>query len=129
MWKRKPIDHKLVLVTDDDSDAREALATLLVAAGYSVLEADNGKRALELLMQDGSHFPRVILLDLAMPVMDGYKFLEMRAADPILSHIPVIVISGNSRAAEPLDAVNTFLRKPVDVERLLAVIRAVRPTA
>jgi CheY-like chemotaxis protein len=125
MWKRKPVDHKLVLVVDDDRDVREPLSNLLTMQGYSVLEAENGQKALALL-EGGSHFPRVILLDLAMPVTDGRGFLEVRAAEPILRHIPVIVISGNARPTESLYGIDTYLRKPMNVERLLAVVRRAR---
>jgi CheY-like chemotaxis protein len=123
MWRDRPVDKKLVLVVDDDRDVRESLSNLLAVEGYSVLEAANGQKALELL-DSGSHFPRVILLDLAMPVMDGHRFLELRAAEPILRPIPVVVLSGNSRSVESLNGIDTYLRKPMDVERLLAIIRA-----
>jgi CheY-like chemotaxis protein len=76
MWKGKRVDENLVLVVDDDRDVRESLSNLLTAEGYSVLEVDNGQKALELL-ECGSHLPRVILLDLAMPVIDGRQFLEL----------------------------------------------------
>jgi CheY-like chemotaxis protein len=122
MWKGKPVDEKVVLVVDDDRDVRESLSNLLAAEGYSVLEADNGQNALELL-EGGSHFPRVILLDLAMPVMDGRRFLELRAADTMLHRIPVVVVSGNSPSGEPLDGIEAFLRKPVDAARLLRIVR------
>jgi CheY-like chemotaxis protein len=122
MWKGKPVDEKLVLVVDDDRDVRESLSNLLAVEGYSVLEADNGQNALELL-ECGSHFPRMILLDLAMPVMDGRRFLELRTAEPMLRHIPVVVISGNSQSVQSLDGIDTYFRKPMDVGRLLAIIR------
>src|ERR1700677_1350551 len=93
MWKGKPVDENLVLVVDDYRDVRESLSNLLAVEGYSVLETDNGQIALELL-EGGSHFPRMILLDLAMPVMDGRRFLKLRAEDTMLRRIPVVVVSG-----------------------------------
>jgi CheY-like chemotaxis protein len=67
--------------------------------------------------------PRVILLDLRMPVMDGREFLKLRTQEPRLRRIPVVVISGNSPSGEPLDGIDYFLRKPVDTDRLIKIIR------
>jgi CheY-like chemotaxis protein len=64
----------------------------------------------------------VILLDLVMPVMDGRQFLRLRAEDPALRQIPVVVISGSPRSGEPLDGIDSYMRKPVDVDRLLEAI-------
>ena len=114
-------DEKLVLVVDDDSSARESMAEILDAKGYSVLQAENGQKALDVLKKT-PHFPCLVLLDLAMPVMDGREFLEHRAEDPILRHIPVVVVSGNTRSDEPLEGVVVYLRKPVSVDRLIDVI-------
>src|ERR1700691_3567581 len=111
MWKGKEQNGRLVLLVDDDRSVREALSDLLAVEGYSVLEAENGLTALALL-KSGPHFPFVILLDLVMPVMDGDRFLELRAEDPMLSRIPVVVISGNLPSRE-LDGMDTYLRKPV----------------
>jgi CheY-like chemotaxis protein len=68
------------------------------------------------------HFPCLVVLDLAMPVMDGRGFLKLRAQDPILRDIPVVVVSGNSQSGEPLEGIEAYLRKPVDVDRLIDVI-------
>jgi CheY-like chemotaxis protein len=94
MWKGKEENGRLVLLVDDDRSVRESLSDLLAVEGYSVLEAENGSTALALL-KSAPHYPFVILLDLVMPVMDGDRFLELRAEDPMLSRIPVVVISGN----------------------------------
>jgi CheY-like chemotaxis protein len=93
MWNGKPINQKLVLVVDDDRSMRESLAGLLDVKGYSVLEAENGQKALDVL-EKAPRFPCVILLDLAMPIMDGRGFLKLRARDAILRQIPVVVLSG-----------------------------------
>jgi CheY-like chemotaxis protein len=121
MRNGKPVSEKLVLVVDDDSSVRESLSSLLAAEGYSVMKAENGLDALAEL-KGAPHFPFVILLDLAMPVMDGRRFLQLRAADPMLRRIPVVVISGNPSSGEPLDGIDTYLRKPVEVDRLMKVI-------
>jgi CheY-like chemotaxis protein len=67
------------------------------------------------------HCPCLIVLDLAMPVMDGRGFLKQRALDPILRDIPVVVVSGNV-CEVPLEGIDAYLCKPVKVERLIEVI-------
>jgi CheY-like chemotaxis protein len=110
-----------VLLVDDDPLGRESLSELLDAKGYSVLEAENGQTALEVLKKT-LHFPCLIVLDLAMPVMDGREFLKLRAVNPILREIPVVVVSGNTPSGEPLVGIHAYLRKPVKVDRLIEVI-------
>jgi CheY-like chemotaxis protein len=121
MPNSKLTDEKIVLLVDDDPLGRESLSELLDAKGYSVLEAENGQTALEVLKKT-PHFPCLIVLDLAMPVMDGREFLKLRAVDPILRDIPVVVVSGNMPSGEPLVGIDAYLRKPVKVDRLIEVI-------
>jgi CheY-like chemotaxis protein len=121
MWNGKPVNEKLVLVVDDDRSVRESLSRLLAVEGYSVLEADNGQKALETL-ERAAHFPSLILLDLAMPVMDGRGFLKLRAKDPMLRQIPVVVVSGNPPSGEPLNGIDAYLQKPVRFDRLIAIV-------
>ena len=83
----KQLDEKLLLVVDDDSSVRESMSALLDANGYSVQQAENGQRALDLL-KTMPHLPGLIVLDLTMPVLDGRGFLKRRAGDPILREIP-----------------------------------------
>ena len=113
--------RKLVLVVDDDPFARESLSELLAAKGYSALQAENGQKALEVLKKT-PRFPCLIVLDLVMPVMDGRGFLKLRAEDPILRDIPVVVVSGSMQSEEPLDGIDAYLRKPVKVDRLIEII-------
>ena len=112
---------KLVLVVDDDPFVRESLSELLAAKGYSALQAENGQKALEVLKKT-PRFPCLIVLDLVMPVMDGRGFLMLRADDPILRDIPVVVVSGSMQSGEPLDGIDAYLRKPVKVDRLIEII-------
>src|SRR5207249_2734199 len=83
-----------VLVIEDQHYARQALVTTLVIHGCQVSEAANGREALHLLTEGSA--PDVILLDLVMPIMDGWEFLKTRQKDPRLGAIPVIVVSGVS---------------------------------
>ena len=121
MPNSKLTDEKLVLLVDDDPLGRESLSELLDAKGYSVLEAENGETALEVLKKT-PYFPCLIVLDLTMPVMDGREFLKLRAVDPILRDIPVVVVSGNMPSGEPLVGIDAYLRNPVKVDRLIEVI-------
>jgi CheY-like chemotaxis protein len=114
-------DYRVVLVVDDDSFVRESLSEALSTRGYSVLEAENGQRALEVL-KTVPHFPCLVILDLAMPIMDGRRFLKLRAGDPILRDIPVVVVSGSPQSGKPLDGIEAYFRKPVDVDRLIDII-------
>jgi PAS domain S-box-containing protein len=110
-----------VLIADDDDDLRGAMATVLERAGYEVVAVANGAEALALLQQAPA--PSVVILDLTMPVADGWSVLAERARDPRLLVIPVIVASGltgvERRVAE---AQARFVHKPVLPEELVAIV-------
>jgi len=119
--KAKHTDERLVLVVDDDSGNRETMSELLDNKGYSVLQAENGQKALDIL-KHVSILPCLVVLDMAMPIMDGRGFLRRRAHDPDLRDIPVVVVSGSSQKGAPLQGIEGYFRKPVNVERLIEVI-------
>jgi CheY-like chemotaxis protein len=85
------IQSASALVVDDNDENRDLLARRLHRKGLQVMEAVNGRQALELIRQ---HNFDLVLLDIMMPVMNGYKVLEALNADAKLRHLPVIVISG-----------------------------------
>ena len=85
------------------------------------MQAENGQRALDALKQTPS-FPCLVVLDMAMPVMDGRGFLKLRAQDPLLRDIPVVVVSGSPQSGEPLEGISAYLCKPLHVERLINLI-------
>ena len=87
-----------VLVVEDDSDLRESLSQALRDHGFAVTPASNGQQALELL-RSGTR-PAVILLDLMMPVLNGWELRDALREDPILSEIPQLVISAYMDEAE-----------------------------
>jgi two-component system, OmpR family, response regulator CpxR len=117
----RTIDQPLVLVVDDDSDVRDSISQLLDAKGYSIIQAENGQKALNIL-KSTSRIPCLIVLDLVMPVMDGYRFLTLRAQTPTLRNIPVVVTSANPQAGATLTDIDTYLTKPVNVDHLIDVI-------
>jgi two-component system response regulator MprA len=113
-----------LLVVDDDLDIRDALQDVLELEGYAVLLAADGLEALAQLRQVESP-PRLILLDLMMPRMDGFAFREALLKEEHLSGIPVLVASADldvKGAAEGL-GVAGWLRKPLDLSELLSTVK------
>jgi DNA-binding response OmpR family regulator len=117
-----------VLIVEDDPDTREMLATLLETEGFQPLAAEDGLEALHLLrtVRHGSpDVPCLVLLDLKMPRLSGNEFRRAQLGDPVVSGVPIAVMSGASDAQEKaamLGAVAT-LTKPIDFDALLAVVR------
>jgi two-component system, chemotaxis family, chemotaxis protein CheY len=108
-----------ILVVDDDSDGREALCDLLEMVGYRVECLRNGQEALNYLHEVSPH-PRLILLDLYMPVMDGWEFMRRLHDDPTIADLPVVVLSALDRPYA--DHARTVLQKPVDVRLLMDTV-------
>lgn len=108
-----------VLIVDDDIGALDALTDLLDSDGYAVAQARSGLEALEYLRSNP--LPRLIILDLLMPKMDGWQFLEERKKDGKLAPIPVVVLTALGPSAA-IDA-NVVLYKPLNVDRLRRTVR------
>lgn len=115
----RKVDDPSVLIIDDDSGSREALAELLADEGYGVATAEDGAEGLAYLRV--GHRPRVILLDLMMPGVDGWDFRAEQKRDTELAQIPVIAIS----AAGKLVDADYSLRKPIEIDTLLTLLRDV----
>jgi CheY-like chemotaxis protein len=111
-----------ILVVDDDTDIRETLAQILEFEGFTVTCASNGQEAMARLE---SLRPSLILLDLMMPVMNGYEFRQAQKANPEISDIPVIILSADGNVHQKAAAadVRTYLKKPIELEMLLTAIR------
>jgi CheY-like chemotaxis protein len=107
----------LVLVVDDDAGLRDAMRDLLDDAGFASVGAQDGLDALRVL-GDLPSAPTFILLDLMMPVMDGWAFCDSRGKIQALREIPVIAVSAAelSEADRPA-GIDALLKKPVDVEK------------
>ena len=118
MQEDKRKDDCRILVVEDDEDAREAMVALLQMKGYRAVPAGNGQEALDYLQK--APVPDLILLDLWMPVMDGWEFRQQQKQNPRLSKVPVIVVTALSDRAD-IDA-NEVIIKPVDVNRLLTTV-------
>lgn len=110
-----------ILVVDDSAFARVRTSRALVAVGHEVIEADNGRRAIEMYAE---HRPDLVLLDITMPEMDGLEALaELLRADPAAR---VAMLTAVGHQAVVLEAIKggarDFLVKPVEPARLLAVV-------
>jgi two-component system chemotaxis response regulator CheY len=116
-----------VLVVEDDTDIRETVAELLVEEGYEVQTASSGRDALDRLAESGD-LPDVVLLDLMMPVMDGWTFYDHLQEDARLAGLPIVVISADANAHEKSARLNPVacLRKPVSIDDLLGVVARFR---
>jgi len=121
-----PAQHRCsALVVEDDPDLRELLRVVLTGDGYVVATAANGRDALRQLRSTASTC--IIVLDLALPVMDGRQFRAAQLRDRSLAWIPVVLLSGDGEAgqhARQLGA-RALVRKPVDVDLLRRALRRV----
>jgi two-component system chemotaxis response regulator CheY len=116
---RKEVDKsKFVLIVDDDPDLLEVTSFVIESEGMAVATAKNGEEALTFL--SAGRLPGLVLLDLMMPVMNGWEFLDEVAKDPSLKVIPVVVLTAAERAQLP--GVVEVLCKPMDLKALLRVV-------
>jgi CheY-like chemotaxis protein len=116
--------RKTVLVVDDDRDARGMLKAVLEGAEYDVLQAGDGAEALRVLSAHASRC-NIILLDLMMPVMNGWDFRRKQRESVDLAGIPVLLMSAGAHmdaASGDMDVVG-FMAKPVEVDELLAKVK------
>jgi CheY-like chemotaxis protein len=111
-----------ILVVEDDQGLRDTIVEILEAAGYEVSGAANGAEALARLGREP--LPDLILLNLTMPVMDGWEFREQLRQDATLASTPIVVLSGVPDESQALTSlgVEDYLTKPVTIEHLLATV-------
>src|SRR2546430_1465396 len=111
-----------ILIVEDDEDIRAHLTFILERKGYRVAGATNGEEALRHLRGPGR--PCLILLDLMMPVMNGWEFREAQRGDPRLAAIPVVVLTGRGLERDEQDALGAidYLLKPFVLDQLLTLI-------
>jgi len=121
--------NRRILVVEDDHEIRSTLVELLQDEGYAVEAAGDGKKALEIV---GRLPPSAILLDLMMPVMDGWAFLSECRADPRCREIPIVVMSAAYNLPASIKqltnhGVRAVIAKPFDVQALLRLVRRYAP--
>jgi CheY-like chemotaxis protein len=114
--------NPLILVVEDDDDGRETICALLEIGGYATAQVRNGQEALNYLRSNPPPF--VILLDLLMPVMDGWKFIAVQSQDERIARIPVLVLSAVS--AQRRIGPHHVLRKPIDGPLLFRLLSEYR---
>jgi CheY-like chemotaxis protein len=116
-----------ILVVDDDDSIRQIVRLCLTEEGYRVQEAANGEIALEVL---AAFEPELILLDLRMPVMDGWEFAKRYGSTPG-PHAPIVAFVAALNAAQECADLDTagILSKPFDLDELLTAVRTQLPLA
>jgi two-component system, cell cycle response regulator DivK len=119
---------KRILVVEDQEDNRRILRDLLTTADYAVTEAENGEEALAAVAKQP---PDLILMDIQLPIMDGYEVTRRIKADPSLSSIPIIAVtsyalSGDEEKARAAGC-DDFVPKPYSPRQLLAKVRQYLP--
>ena len=112
-----------VLIVDDDGGIRGVLSEILQDEGHRVESAGNGLEALRKLEQQSSR-PCLILLDLMMPVMNGWEFMSRRSELDFIASIPVVVISADVNVQAKASSIGAagYLEKPIDLNRLLDTV-------
>jgi CheY-like chemotaxis protein len=112
-----------VMVVDDNEDLREMLRFMVERLGYEVVEAENGHEAVEMAR---SRCPNLILMDLSMPVMDGFAATRLLRKIEDMCNVPIIAISANRREQSQADALaagcNDYLTKPVNFHQLHSLL-------
>jgi CheY-like chemotaxis protein len=120
-----PAEH--ILVVEDDRDVRESLRDALELEGYDVVCAENGQAALHHLGTGAR--PCVILLDLMMPVMDGWTFRQEIMKDKSLAAIPVVVMTAAAPVRAGVVASEAILYKPLHIDQVVGVVQAHCPAS
>ena len=128
MRAEEPSEHPIgeagrptILVVEDDYDTRNAECAILNVAGFRALPVENGQAGLELLAKLDVQ-PSLIMLDLWMPIMDGWSFYECVVRDRRLRSIPFIILTAYDHEVEIASL--TWLRKPIGMDTLLEAVRA-----
>jgi CheY-like chemotaxis protein len=113
--------REYILVVEDDKDLRDSLCEALELEGYAAVSAENGQAALRHLATGAQ--PCMILLDLMMPVMDGWAFRQELLKDAACAQIPVIVMTAATPARAAAVASHAILYKPLHMGRVIDVVQ------
>ncbi len=115
-----------LLIVEDDTNIRQFVAVNLKARGYTVLQTDNAEEGLQQLHE---YAPSALVLDIKLPGMNGWDMLKHIVADPLLSNLPVIIISASPLSDHPSESMYTNiaarLTKPISAAELLGAVRTV----
>jgi CheY-like chemotaxis protein len=113
-----PLIRRRILVVDDDTDLRQMYQLALALAGFDVMGASNGIDALGIVEQ---HPPDLVILDLGLPLLDGFAVQQEIAAQAATRHIPIVVVTGLDVDASSLD-VPRLLKKPVTPDEVVRIV-------
>lgn len=117
---------KKILIAEDDEDSRDLIVFMIKRSGLDIqlLQAENGQEAIQLAVQ---HVPELILMDMQMPVMDGFTAVKIIKATPELQHIPIVAFTAQTRAGDKVLTTSIgcieHYSKPMDPEELTRLIR------
>jgi signal transduction histidine kinase len=117
-----PVADRRVLVVEDDEDISESMSSILEDAGYRVDACANGKDALDRLQREPSD---AVVLDLMMPVMNGWEFVMAKKADPSIAEIPVVAVSADRSAKARAIRADGYISKPFGADELVAAVARV----
>jgi signal transduction histidine kinase/CheY-like chemotaxis protein/ABC-type amino acid transport substrate-binding protein len=129
--ERAHLQGQRVLLVEDNALNREIAADMLSEAGLIIEEAEDGQAAVNLLLEKGAGYYRLVLMDIQMPVMDGYTATRTIRGfeDPVLANIPIIAMTANAFEEDQKKAMdagmNAHIAKPVDVEKLLDTLERI----
>ena len=118
------MNGKKILVVEDDESIRESTKDLLELEGYTVECARNGEEGIQALRRGGV-LPDLILLDLMMPVKDGFQFRLEQVEDPTLRHIPVVILTADGHVEEKKQRMGAtaYIKKPADIDAIIEVVK------
>ena len=120
--------RKCILVVEDQEDNRQILRDLLTSGGFDMIEADNGADAITAAQ---ANRPDLILMDIQLPILDGYEATRRIKADPDLKAIPIIVVTSYALSGDEAKAraagCDAYVTKPYSPRQLLAKIREFLP--
>lgn len=111
---------KTILIVEDDESIRETLQAVLELEGHEVITAENGREGLNMLASEPK--PGLILLDLMMPVMNGWEFAAVLEKDATLAGIPIIIVSAYNDKAINIKS-KAILKKPIDLKSLYETVK------
>lgn len=117
-----------ILVVEDDEAIRDSIVELMSEEGYKVTAARNGALGIAFL-QETPLLPDLILLDLMMPVMDGFEFCRQKSAQPAWAKIPTMVMSADGHIVQKQSQTGAtdYIKKPLDIDELIARIHKMLP--
>ena len=116
--------QKKILVVDDEKDITETLSFMLKAAGYDVITASDGEEGLKFAKEEN---PDLIILDVMMPKINGYKIARLLKYDNKYKHIPIIMVTARGQDSDKLigeeTGANEYITKPFEFEEVLKSVR------